>query len=232
MILTLNNTKFLKTSQYNVVEAGISLLPYNLANEKVNLCPFSSPSCRSSCLAFSGRGGVPRVNESRKLKTISFLNDRKKFLLNVSYEISTLELNNEKVVIRLNTLSDIDFQKYKLIDGKTIFELHPNVTFIDYTKNPYTISLFPNYHIIYSADKYNATDDMIIDKLKRGQNIAMVFKDKLPKTWNGFEVIDGDKSDIEWVGRKGIITGLSYKNVIRKGVKNEELLKNNTLIYG
>lgn len=230
MILSLNNRKFKKTEQYGIVEAGLSLLPYNLANEKINLCPFSSPSCTSTCLNFTGKNAFPRVQESRKLKTLSFLNDRKGFLLKVSEEITALEKKHKKVVIRLNTLSDINFQKYVLKESFTIFELHPNVMFIDYTKNPYTISLFPNYHIIYSADKYNATDEMIVNKLKKGHNVAMVFKD-VPKMWNGFQVIDGDKSDLEWVGKKGIITGLSYKNVIRKGVKNKDLLVNNTLIY-
>ena len=230
MILSLNNSKFKKAAQYGIMEAGLSLLPYNLAYEKVNLCPFSSESCRNSCLNFTGKNAFPKVQESRKLKTLMFLQDRTKFLKQVSGEIHTLKNMYKKLVIRLNTYSDINFQKYNVEESKTIFELHPDVMFIDYTKNPYTISLFPNYHIIYSADKYNATDEMIIDKLKKGHNVAMVFKD-VPKTWNGFEVIDGDKSDVEWVNRKGIISGLKFKKVIKKGVKNEDLMKDNTLIY-
>lgn len=231
MILSLNNRKFKKTEQYGIVEAGLSLLPFNLANEKINLCSHASPSCKNSCLNFVGNNSFPRVQESRKLKTLSFLNDRKGFLLKVSDEITQLKSIYKNLVIRLNVYSDINFQKYKLKDNLSIFEIHPDVTFLDYTKNPYNVSLFPNYHIIYSADRYNVTDDMIINKLKKGENVAMVFKDKIPKTWNGFEVIDGDKSDLEWIGKKGIISGLKFKKVIKKGVKNEDLLKNNTLIY-
>lgn len=230
MILSLNNSKFKKAAQYGIMEAGLSLLPYNLADEKVNLCPFSSESCKNSCLNFVGMNSFYRTQESRKLKTLMFLQDRTKFLKQVSGEIYTLKNMYKKLVIRLNTYSDINFQKYNIEEGKTIFELHPDVMFIDYTKNPYMISKFPNYHIIYSADKSNITDDGIIQKLKSGQNIAMVFKE-VPKTWNGFEVIDGDKSDVEWVNKKGIISGLKFKKVIKKGVSNSELIKNNTLIY-
>lgn len=232
MILTLNNKKLEKAKQYGIMEVGLSLLPYNLANEKINLCPFSTPSCISSCLNMTGRGSFNRTQESRKLKTLSFLNDRVEFMKKVSAEITYLKSLYSKLAVRLNVISDINFQKIKIENNKNIFELHPDVIFLDYTKNPYLISKHSNYNIIYSADKYNITDEMLIKKLKSGQNVAMVFKDKIPAYWNEFEVIDGDKSDLEWINKKGVISGLIYKKVIKKGVNNQELIKNSTLIYG
>ena len=137
----------------------------------------------------------------------------------------------KKLVVRLNTYSDINFKNIKIEDGKNIFQLNPLTLFIDYTKNLNFTAEYDNYKVIYSADKYLSTDEMLISKLQQGHNIAMVFLNDIPKTWNGYQVIDGDESDVAWIDKKSVISALKYKNIVKKGVSNKDLVKNNTLIY-
>lgn len=234
-LLSEQNRKFEKAEKFGYLQVGLSLSPYTLANPKISICPFSSPSCESSCLNFSGQQGMLRTQKGRIAKTLRFLEDRVGFMKQVNLEIQWYKLKakseNKKLAIRLNTFSDINFMKLKIEKGKNIFELNPQNLFLDYTKHPTLVSEHKNYHLIYSADRYNVTDQQLIKRLKNGGNVAMVFLNEIPKQWNGFEVIDGDSSDIAWLGKKGVVSGLKYKNAIRKGISNKDLIKNNTLIY-
>ena len=51
---------------------------------------------------------------------------------------------------------------------------------------------------------------------ERGGNIAAVFSDKLPKTYIGKKVINGDDSDLRFLDPKGVIVGLSAKGKGKK----------------
>jgi hypothetical protein len=44
----------------------------------------------------------------------------------------------------------------------------------------------------------------------------MVF-DKLPSTFEGFEVINADLDDLRFLDKKGVICGLKYKKMTGKG---------------
>jgi hypothetical protein len=53
--------------------------------------------------------------------------------------------------------------------------------------------------------------------LRKGVNVAYVFKDKLPKKFNGRKVIDGDKHDLRFKERPcGVIIGLRAKGLAKK----------------
>ena len=41
--------------------------------------------------------------------------------------------------------------------------------------------------------------------------MAVVFCETLPKTWNGFQVIDGDKHDARFLDEPGTVVGLLAK---------------------
>ena len=234
-LLSEQNRKFEKAEKFGYLQVGLSLSPSTLANPKINLCPFSTPSCESSCLNFSGQQGMLKIQKGRIAKTLRFLENRVEFMKQVNLELQWYKLKakseQKKLAIRLNTFSDINFMKLKIEKGKNIFELNPQQLFLDYTKHPTLVSEHKNYHLIYSADRYNTTDEQLIERLKNGGNVAMVFLNQIPKTWNGFPVVVGDESDLVWIGKKGVISGLKYKNAIRKGIKNSDLIKNNTLIY-
>ena len=43
-------------------------------------------------------------------------------------------------------------------------------------------------------------------------NMAVVFRDKnIPKKWQGFDVIDGDKDDLRFLDPRGVVVGLYAK---------------------
>jgi hypothetical protein len=43
-----------------------------------------------------------------------------------------------------------------------------------------------------------------------GGNVAVVF-DELPKTYLGYEVINGDDTDLRFLDKKGVVVGLKAK---------------------
>ena len=123
------------------------------------------------------------------------------------------------VTFRLNGTSDIRWEKIKVREGKNIFELYPDVQFYDYTKNPKRFDdvLPSNYDLTFSRSEVN--HDIAMGLLKRGFNVAMVFN-KLPETYEGFKVINGDDTDLRFKDEKGVIVGLKYKNITGKGANN------------
>ena len=49
-----------------------------------------------------------------------------------------------------------------------------------------------------------------------GGNVAVVFRNQLPKTWNGYEVVNGDESDLRFLDKKGVVVGLIEKGMAKK----------------
>ena len=49
-----------------------------------------------------------------------------------------------------------------------------------------------------------------------GANVACVFRDGLPKTWQGREVIDGDETDLRFLDGQNKIVGLVEKGLAKK----------------
>jgi hypothetical protein len=56
--------------------------------------------------------------------------------------------------------------------------------------------------------------------MEKGANVAVVFKDKLPRTWMDRRVIDGDKHDLRFKDPRGVVVGLVAKGLGRKVTKN------------
>ena len=44
-----------------------------------------------------------------------------------------------------------------------------------------------------------------------GMNVAAVFREYIPATWNGFTVVDGDENDLRFLDPQGVIVGLVEK---------------------
>jgi len=61
--------------------------------------------------------------------------------------------------------------------------------------------------------------------LSKGYNVAMVFN-KLPETYNGYRVVNGDETDLRFLDEQGVIVGLKYKyNTGREGKVANELAR-------
>ena len=162
------------------------------------------------------------IQQARIRKTKMFFEDRNTFMTQLVKDIEAgikQSLNMNLIpVFRLNGTSDLQWIKYPVtrfgIQFSNVFEAFPEVTFYDYTavinKNNLNI---PNYHLTFSSKESN-TDD-VNKAIELGMNVAVVF-DKLPQTYLGREVFDGDSSDLRFIDPKNVIVGLKAKGRAKK----------------
>lgn len=223
-LLSFENAKTIKSEKLNI-KTYILYMSSGSQNEKnINLCSHATKGCLSACLFKSGFGGFySTVEKARINKSNYFLENKKLFLLQLVSEIKKLVTKHAKdgfdLAIRLNGTTDIAWEKLKIEDRKNIFQMFPDVTFYDYTKNPIRFfkPLPKNYSLTFSRSEENAND---VDKvLSLGGNVAVVF-DELPTTYLGYEVINGDLSDARFLDKKNVIVGLKYKKLTMKGADN------------
>ena len=190
-----------------------------------NVCSHSTPECRMGCLATSGRtpieifSGINVIQNARIKKTRLFYEEPEFFMAWMIAEIKSKQAKAQRdgfyFSVRLNATSDIDWQNVK-INGQSIFEVFPEITFYDYTKNANKFdNIAPNYHLTLSYTGRNW--DKCLNILAKGHNVAMVFNVKheslLPAMYKGFKVINGDLTDYRVDDAKGIIIGLKWKRI-------------------
>ena len=215
-LLTTNNAKTIKGKKVGYTTYILYMNSYTQNSKGINLCSHASKGCAAACLLNTGYGGfMSNVKDGRANKTEYYLADRVKFLQQLAKEITKAEIKhnkkNEKFAIRLNGTTDIRWEKFNIFNGKNIFELFPNITFYDYTKNPKRMDLnIPNYHLTFSKSESN--DEAVKTVLANGGNAAIVF-DELPTEYMGYKVINGDESDLRFLDDKNVIVGLKYKKL-------------------
>ena len=110
----------------------------------------------------------------------------------------------QALCIRLNGTTRHPMGKNKVPKyDMNIFEIFPNVQFYDYTKiYKRDVSNIPNYHLTWSYSQANKDyAKEYKTALNNGMNTAVVFRDKLPTTFLGLPVIDGDKDDLRFLDR-------------------------------
>jgi hypothetical protein len=174
------------------------------------------------------------VRESRKRKAHYFMKQRQAYmremLLHIAKAIRTAKRKRLKLCVRPNGSTDIAYEGIRyMIDGElaaqltaisghvvpngaqTIMTAFPNITMVDYTKSArrFKRALPANYHLTFSRSETNEAD--CLELLAQGHNVAVVFAGKLPKTWNGYRVINGDVHDLRHLDPKGVVVGLSPK---------------------
>jgi hypothetical protein len=219
-----------KSHQYTY---GLYLAPASTSG--YNVCPFSTPECRKGCLNTSGLAGVEimcgrnHIMNARIIKTRLFFEHPEFFM---AWLIDDIKAAQRKAVkdgygfsARLNCTSDIDWQNVK-VDGKNIFEIFPDVTFYDYTKNPHKFMNKPeNYHLTLSYTGRNWHSCKAL--LNIGFNVAMVFNVKkeidLPAMYDSYKVVNGDLTDYRVDDSKGIIVGLKWKRIADRKAEKEVL---------
>lgn len=223
-LLTRNNHKTIKGEKLGYITYILYLAPHKQNSKGINICPHASQGCAKACLFKSGFGGMyDNVQKGRIAKTEWFLSDRKGFLDALDKEIGAAikrHSGKAKLAFRLNGTSDIRWEKLIVREGKTLFELYPDVQFYDYTKNHIRFEgeLPSNYHLTFSRSEENHIIAMYL--LFKGVNVAMVF-DKIPETFEGYKVVNGDETDLRFKDEKGVIVGLKYKNMTGKGADNK-----------
>tara|TARA_Y100000289_G_scaffold58933_1_gene64590 strand:+ start:512 stop:1201 length:690 start_codon:yes stop_codon:yes gene_type:complete len=219
-----SQTKMAKGEKFGFKTAILHLAPYTLSGK--NVCPKASAECAAACLNTSGRGQMNSVQKARINKTNLFWTNKNAFLWQLSTEIEQPKkraaAQGFKFAVRLNGTSDLAWHRMKVDGGGTLHELHPDVQFYEYTKVlNYLNHEHKNLNVTFSDSGRNDSD--INAAMKAGHNVAVVFKDKLPKRWKGRRVINGDKHDLRFKDPRGVIVGLVAKgqgrNINNKFIK-------------
>ena len=190
------------------------LSPHKENSHGKNVCGHASNGCASACLNTAGRGAFSNVRNARIKKTDYLFDDMNSFLATLSSELR--KANNKPSAVRLNGTSDLDFISLLQVKlGVDVLAEMPNLKFYDYTKNLKRALKYlgTDYHLTFSRSESN--DAECLEYLRAGGQVAVVF-DKLPETWHGFNVIDGDDDDLRYLDMGGVVIGLKAKGKAKK----------------
>jgi hypothetical protein len=222
-LLTVGNPKLMKGQKKGYLSSVLHLAPADVSG--YNTCPKATAGCKAACLNTAGRGGIFKkgettnvIQQARIRKTKYFFERRQEFLKELTTEIVKTIAKAEKQglipVFRLNGTSDISWEKYEVTNGKNIFQMFPQVQFYDYTKVlGRKVSHISNYHLTFSKADGNDMDVRLA--ASKGMNVAAVFH-KLPETYIGRPVINGDETDLRFLDAKGVVVGLKAKGKAKK----------------
>ncbi len=205
------NTKMRKAEKENYLSYSLNLLPHRntIGGKTVNVCPFAG-SCSKVCVGENGhfamKNGV--AYHKQYMNTLLFTHEREIFFNKLDQDLKQVEKiqakKAKKVAVRLNAYSDLNFEKLsKRYLKENIFELFPTIQFYDYTKDvkKFVDNKIKNYHLTFSHDE-------------KGKffwsNTAIVFE-KLPKTYKGMPVFDGDATDLRFLDPETHVIGLKFK---------------------
>ena len=222
-ILNSGNSKTAKGEKKGWKTFGIHLAPSKVSG--FNVCKWASKGCAMACLNTAGRGAMKNVQEARIKKTIRVFKDRKNFMAQLADEITkaakSAARKQMQSCFRLNLTSDLPWENMKHFDGVSVFEKFKDQIFYDYTKSrkrmeQYLAGELPKNYSLTLSRSEDSSDLELAMILGQGGNVAIVFRGELPKTWNGFEVIDGDDSDLRFLDKKGVVVGLVEKGLAKK----------------
>lgn len=228
-IFSMDNPKAIKAQGFGYLNAIHYMAPASLSG--VNLCPHASAGCIALCLGWtSGQAGMVSHDEqmnnvrlSRIVKAKRFMQDRKEYLADIASSMCAAQRKAEKeglkLCVRLNGSTDIGWHGVKL--GQfSLFEMFPDVQFVDYTKDFARMLRFcagklpANYHLTFS--RHEGNEAQCKEVLAAGGTVAVVFANGLPADYLGFPVINGDEHDLIHLAPKGCIIGLKPKGLKAK----------------
>jgi hypothetical protein len=217
-----SNTKIAKsnagTATHTYRTWALSLAPANESGHQ--LCASSSPGCREACLFKQGRGAWPNTQVARVAKAIAYMEHREWFLERLRCEVEAAirvaKRAGEKAAFRLNVVSDVQWESIV----PCLFCDNPDGQFYDYSKHARRAIKFAsgggpkNYHLTFSRSETNQTDCLAV--LAAGGNVAVVFRGRpLPDSWRGYQVSDGDQTDLRFLDPTNVVVGLVAKGTGR-----------------
>jgi hypothetical protein len=219
-IFSTDNVKASKSIAYGWLNAIHYMAPHKLAGAG-NLCGDASDGCIKLCLGEHSGAAIyyPSVIQSRIVKARRFMKDRKAYMSDMFHAIELAYRKalreNLNLCVRPNGSTDIAWESIKDYTGMTIVAAFPDIQFTDYTKSfkralAHAQGKLPsNYHLTFSRSENN--EAQCLEILRAGGNVAVVFGNALPDTWNGYRVINGDLHDLRHLDPKGVVVGLSPK---------------------
>ena len=242
-LLTSTSHKIDKSNESKIIKTLVMYLaPATSAGLKtrtgklINICGMET-TCVKICLGIaSGRmnQGIARIDTGQfdwSLSSVSqamlkrtrlFIENRPAFYERLYFEIdralSIAHKNNMRIAVRLNGTSDIRWES----NNPELFKRYPQITYYDYTKYPIAQRLkalaLDNYHLTYSFTNNN--DDSLQHArqyLAANHNVAVVFGDRLPDVFLGYQVTDADRHDMRFIDNEelniktALIAGLIAK---------------------
>lgn len=185
------------------------------------LCPFAIlAGCFEGCLKSAGRGAFNSVQRARAAKTAFFYENQRAFMLSLAADIWSHMRRAEKLglipLVRPNGTSDIAFENI-LVNGKTIFQMFPDVQFYDYTKHPsrkLAGKTAGNYDLTFSFSALTPKPVSIKGLVNPdNKRTAVVFMKKadIPSTFRGWQVVDGDDTDVRHIEPEKVVVALYAK---------------------
>lgn len=205
-LLSVDNVKTRKGESQGYLTAVLHLAPHTLSGS--NMCPKASAGCSATCLNTAGKGVNPHIQLSRIRRTEEYLADRDGFMKKLRADLRTLARKADREGLRpaarLNATSDQPKLAMKMA------EEFPGIQFYDYTKIKEVFAMpWPtNYYATFSRSETNA--DECVEILESGFNVAAVFEHR-PAYYEGYEVLNGDRSDLRFLDKRGCVVGLSAK---------------------
>jgi hypothetical protein len=235
-LLTPGNPKTAKGQKKGFMTFVLHLAPANLSGYEV--CPKRTAGCTMACLNVAGRGGMMagvssltfdlvasgvqnHIQKARIRRTKRYFEERQLFMIDLVADICKAIAWSDKheltPVFRLNGTSDIRWETVRMLDRRTIFDTFPYIQFYDYTKITNRKNIPSNYDLTFSRAENNQTE--ILTALANGIRVAAVFrtvdtvKRYMETGLDGFQVIDGDDSDLRFLEPTGVIVGLYAKGI-------------------
>ena len=224
-----SNSKTVKGNKLNYDTLILYLAASDMSG--YNLCPMATEGCKKACLVSSGRARIVSTKEkinavtwARLKKTWLFYANRKFFNAWLFAEIAAAKQlakkRNKNFAVRLNGTSDLPLQMFS-VDGKSVLETFPEIQFYDYTKTLKQMRngvAYDNYDVTFSyagTDEHNNKQNAY-NALAMGLKISVVFdtstfpNKKLPDTFLGYDVADGDETDLTFLQKEQVL-GLTFK---------------------
>ena len=223
------DAKTIKGEKFGYLTGILYLSPADLSG--VNLCSMAEKAgCKFGCLNMAGRGQFNSVQKARLNKTHYYLQDKQSFMLDLVRDIEKLIRKADRLglipVVRLNGTSDIRWEcetfEFEFMNNKrrvvNIFEMFPEVQFMDYTKIANRKDIPSNYDLTFSfsgADTFKKYNKQAINS---GKRMAVVFRtsEEIPEYFEGMQVVNGDESDLRFLDPQGVVVALYAKGRARK----------------
>lgn len=212
--LTTDNPKTARGASRGFVTAVLHLAPGKLAKRE-NVCPNATGGpngCLRNCLFHGGRGKFENVREARIRKTRELFDRPEIAEAQLIADVAELAANHERVALRLNGTSDLDWcgRFPRLV--RIAHEL--GVILYDYTKRPDLIATYPSwYDLTFSYSGKN--EDECRRMLEAGRRVAVVFPDAPPRVFWGHDVVDGDRDDLRFIDPSPCVVALTPKGLAR-----------------
>jgi hypothetical protein len=219
-IFSVDNPKAAKAKDYGYLNAIHYMAPHKLAGVG-NLCGDASDGCIQICLGQHSGAAIyyPSVIQSRIAKARRFMKERAAYMRDMASAIEAAFRKAQRegllLCVRPNGSTDLAWEGLKGDNGLSLVAAFPEIQFTDYTKSfkraiAHASGKLPaNYHLTFSHSETNAAQCLQV--LAAGGNVAVVFANGLPDSWNGYTVINGDLHDLRHLDPKGVVVGLSPK---------------------